>query len=159
MTPHLPPIGTVLTGLVVAIVGFFSSFPIVLQGLNGVGATGAQAASGLMFAAFAMGVAGIGLSLWYRMPIAVAWSTPGAAVLAVAPAGVYAFPEAVSAFIFAGVLTVLAGLWKPLGRIVTLIPGPLAQAMVAGILIVLCAEPFRAMAETPWTAVPRSPAS
>ena len=154
MPRSLPPLQTVLTGLVVAIVGFFSSFPIVLQGLNGVGATGAQAASGLMFAAFAMGVAGIVLSLWYRMPIAVAWSTPGAAVLAVAPAGVYAFPEAVSAFIFAGFLTVLAGLWKPLGRIVTLIPGPLAQAMVAGILIVLCAEPFRAMAETPWTAVP-----
>ena len=154
MQRALPPVATVMTGLVVAIVGFFSSFPIVLQGLNGVGASGIEAASGLMFAAFAMGIAGIGLSLWYRMPVSVAWSTPGVALLAVAPAGVYAFPEAVSAFIFAGVLTVLAGLWKPLGRLATMIPGPLAQAMVAGILVMLCAEPFRAMAETPWTAVP-----
>ena len=154
MNTNVPPIGTILTGLVVAIVGFFSSFPILLQGLNGVGATGVEAASGLMFAAFAMGIAGIALSLWYRMPMSVAWSTPGAAILAVAPVGLYAFSEAIAGFLFAGLLTVLAGMWKPLGRIATMIPGPLAQAMVAGILVVLCAVPFQAMAETPWTAVP-----
>ena len=154
MTQNLPPLRTILTGLVVSIVGFFSSFPILLQGLTGVGASPEQAASGLMCAAFAMGIAGITLALRYRMPIAVAWSTPGAAILAVAPAGAYAFPEAVSAFIFAGLLTVLAGSWKGLGNLVTRIPGPLAQAMVAGILVVLCAEPFRAMAEAPWSAVP-----
>lgn len=154
MPRTIPPSSTILTGLVVAIVGFFSSFPIVLQGLAGVGADPVQAASGLMFAAFAMGVAGIALSLWSRMPISVAWSTPGAALLAVAPAGVYAFPEAVSGFIFAGVLTMLAGLWKPLARLATAIPAPLAQAMLAGILIMLCAQPFVALAETPWTAGP-----
>ena len=154
MQRNLPPVGTVLTGLVVAIVGFFSSFPIVLQGLTGVGATSAQAASGLMFAAFAMGIAGIVLSLRYRMPVSVAWSTPGVALLAVAVPGAYAFPEAITGFIFAGALTVLAGLWKPLGRLATSIPAPLAQAMVAGILVVLCAEPFIAIAETPATALP-----
>ena len=154
MKRNFPPVGTVLTGLVVAIVGFFSSFPIVLQGLAGVGATSAQAASGLMFAAFAMGIAGIVLSLRYRMPVSVAWSTPGVALLAVAVPGAYAFPEAITGFIFAGVLTVLAGLWKPLGKLATSIPAPLAQAMVAGILVVLCAEPFIAIAETPATALP-----
>lgn len=150
----LPPVGTVLTGLVVAIVGFFSSFPIVLQGLAGVGATAEQAASGMMFAAIATGVTGIVLSLYYRLPVSVAWSTPGAALLAVAPAGAFGFAEAVGAFALAGLLTVLAGFWRPLGRLATSIPGPLAHAMVAGILIMLCAQPFIAMAETPWTAVP-----
>lgn len=154
MQRTLPPLGTVLTGLVVAIVGFFSSFPIVLQGLAGVGATAEQAASGMMFAAIATGVTGIVLSLYYRLPVSVAWSTPGAALLAVAPSGAFGFTEAVGAFALAGLLTVLAGFWRPLGRLATSIPGPLAHAMVAGILIMLCAQPFIAMAETPWTAVP-----
>ncbi len=154
MQRDLPPLGTVLTGLVVAVVGFFSSFPIVLQGLAGVGATAEQAASGMMFAAIATGVTGIALSLFYRLPISVAWSTPGAALLAVAEPGAFTFTEAVGAFALAGALTALAGFWKPLGRLATSIPGPLAHAMVAGILIMLCAQPFIAMAETPWTAVP-----
>lgn len=64
-------------GLVVAIVGFFSSFPIVLQGLKAIGANEVEAASGLMAASIAMGLTGIGLSLWKKMPISVAWSTPG----------------------------------------------------------------------------------
>ena len=69
-----PPAQTVSTGLVVSIVGFFSSFPIVLQGLAGVGASAEEAGSGLMVAALAMGIAGIALSLWKRQPISVAWS-------------------------------------------------------------------------------------
>ena len=108
----------------------------------------------MMFAAVAAGVTGIVLSLYYRLPVSVAWSTPGAALLAVAPSGAFGFAEAVGAFALAGLLTALAGFWRPLGRLATSIPGPLAHAMVAGILIMLCAQPFIAMAETPWTAVP-----
>lgn len=154
MTSALPPFGTVMTGLVVAIVGFFSSFPILLQGLAGVGATADQAASGMMFAALAMGITGATLSLVHRLPISAAWSTPGVALLAVAEPGAFGFAEAVGAFAIAGALTALAGAWPLLGRLATAVPGPLAQAMVAGILITLCAEPFVAMAGTPWTAVP-----
>lgn len=154
----LKPTGTHLqtlsTGLVVATVGFFSSFPIVLQGLNGVGASPLQAASGLTAAALAMGLAGIGLSWWKREPISVAWSTPGVALLAVTPAVAQGFAGAVAAFLFAGVLTVIAGLWKPMGRLATSIPAPLAQAMLAGVLISICAAPFLAIAETPLTSIP-----
>ena len=142
------------TGLVVAIVGFFSSFPIVLQGLIGVGATEAEAASGLMTAAVTMGLAGIALSLWKRQPISVAWSTPGVALLAVAGAPEAGFAGAVAAFIFAGLLTLIAGLWRPLGRLAASVPAPLAQAMLAGVLVSLCVAPFRALAETPYSALP-----
>lgn len=142
------------SGLVVAIVGFFSSFPIVLQGLKSVGANDVQAASGLMMAAIAMGLAGICLSLWKKMPISVAWSTPGVALLAVTLPIEDGFAGAIAAFIFAGTLTVFAGLWRPLGRLATSVPAPLAQAMLAGVLISLCAVPFKAMAEVPATAVP-----
>ncbi|MFP7673632.1 benzoate/H(+) symporter BenE family transporter [Marivita sp. S0852] len=149
-----PPLQTISTGFVAAIVGFFSSFPILLQGLTSVGATAEQAASGLLFAALAMGLAGIFLSLWKKMPISVAWSTPGVALLAITPATSGGFNEAVFGFLIAGALTVLAGLWRPLGRLITLIPGPLAQAMLAGVLISLCLVPFQAMADAPAIALP-----
>lgn len=149
-----PPIQTVSTGCVVAVVGFFSSFPIVLKGLAAVGATPEQAASGLMFAALAMGLSGIVLAAWTRAPVSVAWSTPGVALLAITPLAATGFAEAVFGFIVAGVLTLLAGLWRPLSRLVTSIPASLAQAMLAGVLVSLCIVPFQALAETPLTAAP-----
>ncbi len=157
MTQHdtpLPPIQTVSTGLVVAIVGFFSSFPIVLQGLGAMSASPTQAASGLMSAAIAMGLAAIILSLRYKMPISVAWSTPGAALLAVSAAPVGGYSTAIGAFLCAGALTVVAGLWKPLGRLAAAIPTTLAQAMLAGVLLPLCLVPFKAAVEIPWQALP-----
>lgn len=142
------------TGFVVAVVGFFSSFPIVLQGLNAVGANSIQAASGLMAAAFAMGLAGIALSLWSRMPASVAWSTPGVALLATMAVPEGGFSGAVGAFIFAGALTLIAGLFRPFARLATSVPAPLAHAMLAGVLVSLCIAPFRALAEVPYTALP-----
>ena len=149
-----PPVQTISTGLVVAVVGFFSSFPIALQGLNAMGASPAQAASGLMMAAVAMGLAGIVLSLWYRQPISVAWSTPGAALLAVSATPEHGFAGAVGAFLVAGALTVLAGMWRPLGRLAAAIPTTLAQAMLGGVLLPLCIIPFQAAVALPWQALP-----
>lgn len=150
----LPPMQTVSSGAVVAIVGFFSSFPIVLQGLTSVGATPDQAASGLMAAALAMAFAGAVLSLRYRMPISAAWSTPGVALLAVTAPVDGGFAAAVGGFLVAGVLTVMAGLWKPLARFAAEIPAPLAQAMLAGVLVSLCIVPFEALAQAPKVAAP-----
>ncbi|WP_261391820.1 benzoate/H(+) symporter BenE family transporter [Ruegeria arenilitoris] len=154
MSRPFPPMQTVSTGLVVAVVGFFSSFPIVLQGLDAMGASGPQAASGLMMAALAMGLAAIVLSLCYRQPISVAWSTPGAALLAVSAAPAAGFSDAIGAFLFAGALAVLAGMWRPLGRLAAAIPTTLAQAMLGGVLLPLCIVPFQAAVEIPWQALP-----
>lgn len=139
-------------GGTVAVVGFASSFPIVLTGLAGVGASPVQAASGLSAAALAMAAAGIILSLRFRMPITVAWSTPGVALLAVTGADAGGFGAAVGAFAVAGALTVIAGLWRPLARLVAAVPAPLAQAMLAGVLLNLVIRPFQALSEAPLVA-------
>ena len=144
----------VAAGLLAAFVGFASSFAVVLQGLMAVGATRAEAASGLMALAIAMGVSGALLSLWRRQPISVAWSTPGAALLATSGAPEGGFPAAVGAFVVCGVLIVVAGLWKPLGRAVERIPPALANAMLAGVLLGLCLAPVRAMGSVPLLAAP-----
>lgn len=154
MSRTLPPLQTVSTGFVVAVVGFFSSFPIVLQGVKAVGATEAQAAGAVLAAALSMGITGIVLSLLTRLPSSVAWSTPGVALLAVSTTPVAGFESAVGAFLFAGALTLLSGLFRPLSRLAMAIPVPIAQAMLAGVLVWLCIEPFKALAEVPQTAVP-----
>lgn len=139
----------VAAGLLAGFVGFASSFAVVLQGLIAVGASPAQAASGLMAVSVAMGLGGVVLSLWRRMPISVAWSTPGAALLAGSAVPEGGFGVAVGAFLLSGGLIVAAGLWKPLGRAVAAIPPPLANAMLAGVLLGLCLAPVRAVAEGP----------
>ena len=150
----LPAKSCIATGFVVAIVGFFSSFPIVLQGLAAMGADAGQSASGLMMAALSMGITAIVLSLWFRNPISVAWSTPGAALLAVSVAPQGGFSEAIGAFVVAAVLCIIAGLWRPIARFAAAIPAALAQAMLAGVLLPICLVPFRALPEIPQFIIP-----
>src|ERR1700677_3589987 len=139
----------IAAGVLTAFVGFASSFAVVLNGLTAVGASDAQAASGLMMLSIAMGLAGIVLSLWFRMPISGAWSLPGAALLAATGAPAGGFAAATGAFLVAGVLIVAAGLVKPFGRAVAAIPSALANAMLAGILFGLCLAPISALVDSP----------
>jgi benzoate membrane transport protein len=139
----------VTMGLITAFVGWASSFTVVIQGLVGVGATQAQAASGLFAASLAMGAVGVWASLSTRQPIAGAWSTPGAALLATSGAVEGGFAGAVGAFMVCGALIVAAGYWERLGRWVAAIPAALANAMLAGVLLGLCLAPVKAVAQMP----------
>jgi benzoate membrane transport protein len=144
----------VAAGILAAFVGFASSFAVVLQGFLAMGATPAQAASGLMAVSVAMGLTAILLSLRLRQPISVAWSTPGAALLASSAVPESGFAGAVGAFVACGALILLAGVWTRLGRWVAAIPAPLANAMLAGVLLGLCLAPMRALVQLPALALP-----
>ena len=139
----------ITAGLVAAFVGFASSFAVVLKGLTAVGATDVQAASGLMALSVAMGIAGVVLSIGSRMPVFVAWSTPGAALLAATGSTPGGFPAAVGAFVVVGILLIAAGLIRPFGRLIAAIPDPLANAMLAGVLFGLCLKPIAALIDAP----------
>jgi benzoate membrane transport protein len=80
-----------------------------------------------------MGLASVLPSLWLRKPVMIAWSTPGAAVLAVA-AGSYGMGEAVGAFIACAALVVLAGATGWFERVMNRIPMAIAAALLAGVL-------------------------
>jgi len=147
----LPP---VLAGLVSAVVGYASSFTVVLAGLRAVGATPAQAASGLLALCLAIAATAIGLGVRYRMPISIAWSTPGAALLVATGHVPGGFPAAVGAFLVAAGLMVLAGLVPWLARAIAAIPRPIAGAMLAGVILSLCTAPVKAMVELPLLAAP-----
>lgn len=119
-------------GVLASFVGFAGSFAIVVHGLGAVGASPAEAASGLMAAAIAIGVCATVLSLRTGTLISVAWSTPGAAFLGTLAVPEGGFPVAVGSFLVTAVLIVLTGLWERLGRLIGAIPVPLASGMLAG---------------------------
>ncbi|MGC5009535.1 benzoate/H(+) symporter BenE family transporter [Streptosporangium sp. DT93] len=151
MTRLLQP---VVAGVVTAVVGFASSFAVVLAGLRAVGADQRQAASGLLALCVANGVVALWLGLRQRVPITIAWSTPGAALLVATGAVEGGFPAAVGAFVVSGLLITAAGLFPALGRWIGAIPAPVAGAMLAGVLLDLCLAPVRALAEIPLLAGP-----
>ncbi|GAA5227499.1 benzoate/H(+) symporter BenE family transporter [Paeniglutamicibacter antarcticus] len=143
-----------MAGLVTALVGYTSSFAVVLAGLKAVGATDAQAASGLFALTIALAICAIALALFTKRPITTAWSTPGAALLAGAAGLNFGWNEAVGAFVMTGVLIAATGAIPWLGRLLAAIPVSLAQAMLAGVLLKLCLAPFVALSTIPLYVAP-----
>ena len=145
------PIGA---GIIGAVTGFASSFALVVAGLQAVGASPADTASGLLALCVLQAVLAIVLGLRFRMPLSFAWSTPGAALLIAAEATTGDFRAAVGAFVLCGVLLLVTGLWPAFARAVTRIPKPIASAMLAGILFPICVAPVLAAVELPALALP-----
>lgn len=141
-------------GVLAAFVGYSASFAIVLAGLKAMGATEAQAATGLFFATIGMGVCSIWLPLLTRTPAAVAWSTPGAAFLAASTVLPGGFAEAAGALLLCAALIVLTGIVPALARAVAAIPKPIANALLAGVLLKLCLAPALALESLPLLTLP-----
>jgi len=128
------PFPTALAGFVAVLVGYASSAALIWQAASGVGASSAQIAGWMTALGLAMGVSTLALTLWYRVPVLTAWSTPGAALLATSLHGA-TLNEAVGVFIFANALIVLCGVTGLFARLMKIIPHSLAAAMLAGILL------------------------
>jgi benzoate membrane transport protein len=127
---------------------------LVLAGLRAVGATPAEAASGLLTLCICQAIIAIAMGLRFRIPLSFAWSTPGAALLIAARSSTHNFAAAVGAFIVCGLLIAITGLWPALTRVITRIPTPLASALLAGILFPICLSPIEAAVKLPLLALP-----
>jgi benzoate membrane transport protein len=145
---NAPPLSALVAGFVAVLVGFTSSVVIVFQAAAALGATPAQTASWIWALGLGMGLTSLGLSLWYRMPVLTAWSTPGAALLASAGAGL-SMAEAVGAFIVCGLLITLAGATGWFARVMNRIPQALAAALLAGVLARFAFDAFAALPREP----------
>ena len=122
-------------GFVAVLVGFTSSVAIVFQAAQAFQATPAQITSWMWALGLGMGLCSLLPSLWLRKPVMVAWSTPGAAVLATAGlAGGFSMAEAVGAFMVCAALITVAGVTGWFERIMGRIPMEIASALLAGVL-------------------------
>src|ERR1700722_6932465 len=144
----------VLAGILTALVGFTSSSAVVLTGLRAGGATPSEAASGLLAVCATQGLGILWLGRRHRIPLTLAWSTPGAALLASTGVVHGGWPAAVGAFLVVGALIIITGLWPRLGALISAIPAPIAQAMLAGVVLELCLAPVRGIGAHPWEVGP-----
>ena len=131
-------------GFVAVLVGFTSSVAIVFQAATALGATPAQISSWMWALGLGMGLCSLLPSLWLRQPVMVAWSTPGAAVLATAGTG-FGMPEAVGAFIVCALLITLVGATGWFERVMDRLPMSLAAALLAGVLARFGLQAFAAL--------------
>ena len=144
----------IMAGALAAVVGYASTFTLVLAALTAAGASPQQAGSGLMSVCIAIGILNIVVSARVRMPVSFAWSTPGVAFILTVGEPVGGFPAVAGAFLVAAALIILTGLIKPLARLIAAIPAPIANAMLAGMLLTLCLAPITAVGAMPALALP-----
>lgn len=142
MRPFSVPLPAVLAGFVAVLVGYASSAAIIWQAASAAGASEAQIAGWMTALGLAMGGSTLALTLWYRVPLLTAWSTPGAALLATSLHGV-SINEVIGVFIFSNALILLCGLTGLFARLMKIIPHSLAAAMLGGILLRFGLQAFR----------------
>lgn len=143
-----------LAGLVASATGTAASLGVALSALTAVGASKDQTALAIVLMILAYGVLSIVLSWRFKMPISIVWSTPGAALLVSAGVLHLSFAASVGAFLVTGFLLALTGLWPQLGRLVSSIPKPIANAMLAGVIFSFCISPFQAVVTYPAIIIP-----
>lgn len=132
-------------GFVAVLVGFTSSVAIVFQAALSFGATPAQTASWMWALGLGMGLCSLLPSLWWRKPVMVAWSTPGAAVLATAgAAGGFGMADAVGAFVVCALAITVFGATGWFERVMNRIPMAIASALLAGVLARFGLQAFEA---------------
>ena len=142
MSPfRLPPPASFSAAAVAMVVGFGGTVALIVQAGQAMGASPAQIISMVTALCLGIGLPGAVLSWRLKMPVVLAWSTPGAALLAASTLGL-GWSTAVGAFVIAGLLMVLTGLVPALGRLAERIPAAIASAMLAGVLLPFCLKLF-----------------
>lgn len=139
---------TIAIGAIAVVIGFVSSVAILFQAAQALGATPEQTSSWIFAVCLGAGIISIVYSLYYKMPILAAWSTPGAALLSTSLVNV-PMNEAIGAFVFSGVLVLVAGLTGWFEKALKRIPVALASAMLAGVLVRFGLDVFVSMKTQP----------
>lgn len=139
---------TIVAGFIAMLTGYTSSLVLMFQAGQAAGLSSGEISSWIWSLSIGMAICSVGLSLRYRTPVVIAWSTPGAALLISSLPGV-PYGEAIGAFIFASALIALCGLTGSFERLMRRVPASLAAALLAGVLFNIGIEIFRAVEVEP----------
>lgn len=131
-------------GFVSALVGYAGAGAIIFQAANASGASPAEISSWLWALGVGMGVSSAALTLRYRQPIMVAWSTPGAALLVTSLPGL-PLSDAVGVFLFSSLLLTLCGVTGFFQKIMDVVPKSLGAALLAAVLLRFGLDAFVAL--------------
>ena len=145
------PLPAVVAGFLAVLVSFAGPLAIFWQAAQAARVDAATFASWVWGISVGAGVAGIWLSVRYRVPVITAWSAPGTALL------ITLFPalsvaEAIGAYVTAAAILLVLGLTGSVDRIMRHIPQGVAAGMMAGILLPFGLDAFRGVGSLPLVA-------
>ncbi|WP_086819417.1 benzoate/H(+) symporter BenE family transporter [Allokutzneria sp. NRRL B-24872] len=140
-----------VAALIAVVVSYSGPMVIVLTAAQAGKLTPAQTTSWLWAISIGSGLTCLVLSLWTKVPVITAWSTPGAALL-VTSMGSYSYASAIGAFLVSALAITLVGFSGVFGKLMALVPDALVSAMLAGILFSFGVEAFRALGHGPLVA-------
>lgn len=142
------PVSAWAAALVASIVGYAGTAALLVQALRVLGATPDAIGSALTALCIGIAVTGALLSFRLRMPVVLAWSTPGAALLASAPAGLV-WNVAVGIFVSASLMMIVLALIPALSRLAERFPPAIASGVLAGVLLPFCLRLFETASMQP----------
>ncbi|MDA7086021.1 benzoate/H(+) symporter BenE family transporter [Pseudomonas sp. SA3-5] len=126
-------LSAVVAGFIATVISYAGPLVIIFQAAESAGLSHAVLSSWVWAISIGSALLGIGLSLRYRVPIIIAWSAPGSALL-VALLPQISLNEAVGAYIVASLIIFLVGISGAFDRIISKLPAAIGAGMLAGIL-------------------------
>lgn len=141
-------LSAIVAGLSATLIGYAGPFAIIFQAARSGGLETEILASWVWAVSIGSGVLCIVLSLYWRVPVIIAWSAPGSALL-VSQLSHITIGQAVGAYIVTGVMMTVLGLSGLYDRLARNMPPSLAAAMLAGILFTFGTDLFNAVEIAP----------
>ena len=120
-------------GFLDVLVSYAGPLLIYLSAAEAMGVSRDSFSSWVFAISIAAGISSIGLSLWYRMPLAMAWSAPGT-VLLLGLGQSMSLAEMVGAYLVVAATLLLIGITGVFERLVSFLPASVTNGMMAGIL-------------------------
>jgi benzoate membrane transport protein len=142
------PLSPVIAGVIAVVVGYAGPTVLAFEVARQTGMPNAQVISWFWAYSLASGIAGLYASWRWRIPVVLAWSTPGLGILGAAISG-HSAAEAIGAYILVGLAVALMGMAGLFDRLSRLIPQSLAAAVLAGVLFPFVLKVSGALTTTP----------
>ncbi|UTW08116.1 benzoate/H(+) symporter BenE family transporter [Pseudomonas benzenivorans] len=142
-------LSALVAGCIATLISYAGPLVIIFQAADSAGLSHAVLSSWVWAISIGSAVLGIGLSLRYRVPLVIAWSAPGSALLVTLLPQI-SLNEAVGAYLVANLIILLVGLSGAFDRIIGRLPAAISAAMLAGILFSFGTGLFVSLKSQPW---------
>lgn len=127
------PLSAWIAGITAVIVGYAGPTVLAFEIATRTGMADSTIISWFWAYSIGSGIAGLLASWRWRIPVILAWSTPGLGILGAAMTG-HTLQEAVGAYLIMALMIAGLGMLGAFERIMRLIPAPIAAAVLAGVL-------------------------
>ncbi|EJM66227.1 benzoate/H(+) symporter BenE family transporter [Pseudomonas sp. GM55] len=122
-----------VAGFIATVISYAGPLVIIFQAAEAAHLSREVLSSWIWAISIGSAVLGIALSLRYRVPVIIAWSAPGSALLVTLLPDI-SMAEAVGAYLVSSLIIFVVGISGAFDRIISKLPAAIAAAMLAGIL-------------------------